>query len=217
MKMIRSTTLAHSYVFNSRMGLVPAERPVASILQSERAIDMWFVSLSITTGTLAMINLSVRVRERKRAFTLIELLVVIAIIAVLIALLLPAVQAAREAARRMQCTNNLKQITLAIHNYIDVNNVTPLHEYRYATEGGNNGNAGTHSWYCGIAPFLEQMTMYNSMNFVYTREWEYRPGTRAEPDRPHGQQGQYRDASLSVRRDRQYGLRIREMDQLSAR
>jgi prepilin-type N-terminal cleavage/methylation domain-containing protein/prepilin-type processing-associated H-X9-DG protein len=112
--------------------------------------------------------------ERRRAFTLIELLVVIAIIAVLIALLLPAVQAAREAARRAQCTNNLKQITLAIHNYIDVNNVTPLHEYRYASEGGStNGVAGTHSWYCGIAPFLEQMTMYNSINFTYTLEWVY--------------------------------------------
>jgi prepilin-type N-terminal cleavage/methylation domain-containing protein/prepilin-type processing-associated H-X9-DG protein len=114
------------------------------------------------------------VSGRKRAFTLIELLVVIAIIAVLIALLLPAVQAAREAARRAQCTNNLKQITLAIHNYIDVNNVTPLHEYRYATEGGGqNGNAGTHSWYCGIAPFLEQQPMYNAINFSYTMEWVY--------------------------------------------
>jgi prepilin-type N-terminal cleavage/methylation domain-containing protein/prepilin-type processing-associated H-X9-DG protein len=121
-------------------------------------------------------------RSKERiAFTLIELLVVIAIIAVLIALLLPAVQAAREAARRAQCTNNLKQITLAIHNYIDVNNVTPLHEYRYAGDQGtgsapkvgSNGNAGTHSWFCGIAPFLEQTTMYNAMNFSCTLEWTY--------------------------------------------
>ncbi len=111
---------------------------------------------------------------RRRGFTLIELLVVIAIIAVLIALLLPAVQSAREAARRAQCTNNLKQITLAIANYVDVNNVTPLHEYRYATEnGGANGNSGTHSWFCFIAPFLEQTTMYNAMNFIYTQEWAY--------------------------------------------
>jgi prepilin-type N-terminal cleavage/methylation domain-containing protein/prepilin-type processing-associated H-X9-DG protein len=111
---------------------------------------------------------------RKRAFTLIELLVVIAIIAVLIALLLPAVQAAREAARRMQCTNNLKQITLAIANYVDINLVTPLHEYRYGSEGTPNvGRSGTHSWFCGIAPYLEQTTMYNAINFSYTLEWVY--------------------------------------------
>src|ERR1700726_2449279 len=121
---------------------------------------------------------SSRMEARRAGFTLIELLVVIAIIAVLIALLLPAVQAAREAARRAQCTNNLKQITLAIANYVDVNNVTPLHEYRYAGNGtGANGTAGCHSWYCGIAPYLEQMPMYNSINFDYinpaTSEWAY--------------------------------------------
>ncbi len=116
---------------------------------------------------------------RRRGFTLIELLVVIAIIAVLIALLLPAVQAAREAARRAQCTNNLKQITLAIHNYIDVNNVTPLQETRFVPVPGTSYGpnyiygAGDHSWYCGIAPFLEQATMANSMNLSATLEWTY--------------------------------------------
>src|SRR5271169_2598949 len=103
----------------------------------------------MTTRTITMIKSSSQ--SRKQASTLIELLVVIAIIAVLIALLLPAVQAAREAARRMQCTNNLKQITLAIANYVDINNVTPLHQFRFATEGtGTNGNSGTHSWLSGI-------------------------------------------------------------------
>jgi prepilin-type N-terminal cleavage/methylation domain-containing protein/prepilin-type processing-associated H-X9-DG protein len=109
-----------------------------------------------------------------RGFTLIELLVVIAIIAVLIALLLPAVQSAREAARRAQCVNNLKQITLAIANYVDVNQTTPLYEYRFATENtGANGTSGTHSWFCGIAAFMELMPMYNAMNFSYTQEWLY--------------------------------------------
>ena len=105
---------------------------------------------------------------RSRGFTLIELLVVIAIIAVLIALLLPAVQAAREAARRMQCTNNLKQIGLAIANYTDVNLVTPLHAYRFSLEGGGSGASGCKSWYAGILPFTEQSPLYNALNFSTT-------------------------------------------------
>jgi prepilin-type N-terminal cleavage/methylation domain-containing protein/prepilin-type processing-associated H-X9-DG protein len=110
----------------------------------------------------------------RRGFTLIELLVVIAIIAVLIALLLPAVQSAREAARRAQCVNNLKQLALGIANYVDVNNATPLHQYRYATEnGGANGRAGCHTWYCALLPFMEQTPMYNNLNMIYTDEWAY--------------------------------------------
>ena len=110
-----------------------------------------------------------------RGFTLIELLVVIAIIAVLIALLLPAVQSAREAARRAQCVNNLKQIALGIANYVDVNNSTPLHEYRFSNEQGDtsHGSSGCHSWYCGLLPFVEQNPLYNALNFSYTQEWVY--------------------------------------------
>lgn len=98
-------------------------------------------------------------RVRRRGFTLIELLVVIAIIAVLIALLLPAVQQAREAARRTQCKNNLKQMGLALHNYHDTYNRFP------ARQGGSGTiNSGAHrariSAFVSLAPFYEQKNLY---------------------------------------------------------
>jgi prepilin-type N-terminal cleavage/methylation domain-containing protein/prepilin-type processing-associated H-X9-DG protein len=93
------------------------------------------------------------VRQR-RGFTLIELLVVIAIIAVLIALLLPAVQAAREAARRIQCTNNLKQIGIAMHNYHDVVGTFP--------PGHRSSVIGT--WQTFILPYIEGSPTYNAYN-----------------------------------------------------
>ena len=105
---------------------------------------------------------------RKRAFTLVELLVVIAIIGVLVALLLPAVQAAREAARRMQCGNHLKQIGLGLQNYHDVFNSLPYGARgRYVTGDrvgtttiANNATvAYGPSWYVGILPFCEQKNL----------------------------------------------------------
>lgn len=99
-------------------------------------------------------------RFSRRAFTLVELLVVIAIIGILVGLLLPAVQAAREAARRMQCSNNLKQYGLALHNYHSTYNTFPL---------GATGPAGNAiprlSWQVRILPYMEQSAVYDKVNF----------------------------------------------------
>jgi prepilin-type N-terminal cleavage/methylation domain-containing protein/prepilin-type processing-associated H-X9-DG protein len=102
-----------------------------------------------------------RETDRKRGFTLIELLVVISVIAVLVGLLLPAVQSAREAARRLQCTNNLKQIILALHNYESAWGSFPP-GYCYQAYAGDYSDAAGHL--VRIAPYLEQSPIANAVN-----------------------------------------------------
>ncbi len=126
--------------------------------------------------------MAVFVKRRRRAFTLIELLVVIAIIAILIALLLPAVQQAREAARRAQCKNNLKQIGLAIHNYQDNYGQFPLSydgTLPIFTLGGPGSGTRVDpdqpaiSWISAMLPFIEQQTLYDQLvaNRAFDTPW----------------------------------------------
>ena len=111
--------------------------------------------------------------RRSKGFTLIELLVVIAIIGVLVSLLLPAVQSAREAARRAQCVNNLKQLGLAVANYESATGAYPLGAVTYNNKTdvglgcGGLGASRAHSMMALILPYMEQQPAYNAINFQH--------------------------------------------------
>lgn len=112
-------------------------------------------------GTVAI---PMSTKLNKRGFTLVELLVVIAIIGVLVGLLLPAVQAAREAARRMSCSNNMKQLGLGLHNYHATHNTFPAGHM----ESGNDGPSFRHqfSWMTYLLPYIEQTAVYDMIDFT---------------------------------------------------
>jgi prepilin-type N-terminal cleavage/methylation domain-containing protein/prepilin-type processing-associated H-X9-DG protein len=118
---------------------------------------------------------------KRRGFTLIELLVVIAIIAVLIALLLPAVQSAREAARRAQCLNNLKQVGLGMHNYHSTHDKFPMsNTVADAGAGSPNQEWGTWSAQALLLGYMEQTQIYNAINFSYTCWWGNGPNNNGQ-------------------------------------
>ncbi|QDU39599.1 Type II secretion system protein G precursor [Maioricimonas rarisocia] len=137
-----------------------------------------------------------RVRRRS-GFTLIELLVVIAIIAILIALLLPAVQQAREAARRAQCKNNVRQVALALHNYESTHSTFPM-GWAHDTENGmgrghlgcftnpsSGSSIGRSPWTVLVLPFLEQTAIYNEYDHNFDVNWVLRAayaGSRVNED-----------------------------------
>ena len=142
-----------------------------------------------------------KLRSRKRGFTLIELLVVIAIIAILIALLLPAVQQAREAARRSQCRNNLKQIGIALNNYHETYNQFPPSyvnggEVRsYYRNQVPYGQIKNHTGYLMLLPYLDQAPLYNAV------DWRFATGQADWRSRGGGmRQTQIEGQSLSVYR-----------------
>src|SRR3954447_13603419 len=107
--------------------------------------------------------------KQPEGFTLVELLVVIAIIGILVALLLPAVQAAREAARRSQCVNNIKQLGLAVANYHSVHDVFPpgaLDTWSTSDKAISPTNYTSWSWIAYMLPNMEQAALYNAINFM---------------------------------------------------
>lgn len=131
--------------------------------------------------------------KRRLGFTLVELLVVIAIIGILVGLLLPAVQAAREAARRMSCSNNLKQIGLSLHNYQSAHKSFPPLAFLGSSVGTPEGPYH-HTWVTSILPFIEQGPLHEQINFTLPA-WGQPHISTVLPTLQCPSSPQYRDAS----------------------
>lgn len=112
-----------------------------------------------------LFRIGVHTMRKRQGFTLVELLVVIAIIGILVGLLLPAVQAAREAARRMSCSNNMKQLGLSVHNYESTFKTTPKLATTGATTWGQDHSWNGFSPHTAILPYIEQGPLYDLINF----------------------------------------------------
>ncbi len=117
-------------------------------------------------------------RTHRRGFTLVELLVVIAIIGILVALLLPAVQSAREAARRMQCTNHLKQLALACHNYQTSFNSFPISISAWAEGSSPTPQRNGKGWIISILPQMEQQALYDQFSLGFVGEFASNQGIK---------------------------------------
>ena len=127
------------------------------VFNARRERQTWFIPSYCYFKESFQMN--AKILGRRKAFTLIELLVVIAIIAILVALLLPAVQQAREAARRTQCKNNLKQLGLALHNYHDVSLTFPMGWFDNVPAG-----TGRWTWTAHVLPYVDQAPLYSQLD-----------------------------------------------------
>lgn len=140
----------------------------------------------------------------RRAFTLVELLVVIAIIGVMVGLLLPAVQAAREAARRMSCSNNMKQVGLALHNYHDTHQKFPYSVgWSGSIESGNaipgSGKIRNHRGWLMVLPYIEQQALYDMADLALATGSYVRSGTAGSISGPlPGEPGNPNDVVVST-------------------